>query len=89
MKIFFDIRKYPIFGWLFNVIFGLQPFITAKCPENFVGIIQLLCNPDGYTLCVTLGVHFLEFLMENQINFKIFHNNASVAVVLVVFFLDG
>ena len=40
-------------------------------------------------LVVTLGMHFLELLMEFSDNFQIFHNITDVALVVVGLFLDA
>ena len=48
------------------VISGLQPAIPSKILRDFVGIIQLLCNPDGYTLVVTLRLSFSIILSSNE-----------------------
>ena len=65
-------------------------YSPTKLSHHFVGIIQLLCNPDALGFHVTLGMIFSEFLVIFWINFSFnYHNKLFVADNLVVLSLDA
>ena len=58
--------SWPVLVFWFHFhqqIAGVQ-YLTLQWPINFVGIIQLLCNPDGYTLLCNSRCWFSDFLMQ-------------------------